>query len=373
MLARLFNDTSDRLVAGGCIRPDVLLKGFRYGTVAPQRLSVLLIIAVSGLVLEPTAWLQSLCFGRQLKRCRHPDNPIIVIGHWRSGTTYLHQLLAADKQAATARNSLTIAPQAALLLKPLLRPLLKRLMTTTRPIDAVCWGADDPQEDELGLARLSIDTNMAGVAFPRDYSMHFRRCVLATTSEFERLLLQFTRLTWLDDGAGKTHLLIKNPAHMARIPLLLRLFPRARFVLLQRQPIDTIRSLVQVKQRLAELIGLQPALSACVQVEETFAAHEELLQAFKASRALIPAGQLVEVSYDDLIHSPLHNVERIYTRLGLKNWQQARASIAERIQRGSGYRAAPVQLEPEAEQRLRELLGSPSIALIDQTQPGRKH
>ena len=45
----------------------------------------------------------------------------MVIGHWRSGTTYLHQLLACDPTLATARNSLTTAPQVALLLKPWIR------------------------------------------------------------------------------------------------------------------------------------------------------------------------------------------------------------------------------------------------------------
>ena len=120
-------------------------------------------------------------------------------------------------------------------------------MTPTRPIDAVPWSAHDPQEDEIGLARLTFDTNMAGVAFPQQYLHHFRRCVLGATPHFERQLLQFTRLTWLHDGVGKRRLLIKNSAHTARVPLLLRLFPRARFVVLQREPVDSVRSLVQVK------------------------------------------------------------------------------------------------------------------------------
>ena len=42
-------------------------------------------------------------------------------------------------------------------------------MTRQRPIDAVPWGPDDPKEDELGLAQLTIETNMAGMAFPLAY------------------------------------------------------------------------------------------------------------------------------------------------------------------------------------------------------------
>ena len=185
-------------------------------------------MGLSGLLVEPLAWLQSWLWARRLRKAELPDDPIVVIGHWRSGTTYLHQLLACDPTLATARNSLTTAPQVALLLKPWIRWALQAWMTRKRPIDAVPWGPNDPQEDELGLARLSIDTNMAGMAFPLAYPWFFRRNVLGSSAAFERQWLHFTKLTWLHDGHGKAGLLIKNSAHSARVELVLRHFPRAR-------------------------------------------------------------------------------------------------------------------------------------------------
>ena len=351
-MSRLF----DVLVAGGCIRPTTLLAGLRHGSVSPRRFPVALLLTASGLAVEPFAWLQALIYGRRIQACACPDNPVVVIGHWRSGTTYLHQLLAADPAAATARNHFTIAPQAALVLKPLLKLLLKWGMTQHRPIDAVPWGAEDPHEDEVGLARLTMDTNMAGIAFPQHYPRHFRRAVLNSTPQFEQTLLQFTRLTWLHDGAGKTHLVIKNSAHTARIVLLLRLFPRARFVYLHRRPIDSIRSLAQVKQRLAQLAGLQEPPSSLRQVEETAAAHDQLQEAFARSRHLIPKGQLVEIAYDDLVQSPLNTLKRIYSALKIGGWDSALEAIAARIAKSRAYQAEPVVLDPEAEQRLQALL-----------------
>ena len=351
-----FSNLSDALVAGGCIRPITLAKGLKLGSLSSKRVPVALLLTVSGLVVEPFAWLQSLWYGRRIPACACPDNPVVVIGHWRSGTTYLHQLLAADPGAATARNHFTIAPQAALVLKPLLKPLLQRLMTQHRPIDAVPWGAEDPQEDEVGLARFTMDTNMAGIAFPQNYPRHFRRAVLNSSTEFEQRLLQFTRLTWLHEGPGKTHLVIKNSAHTARVALLLRLFPRARFVYLHRRPIDSIRSLVQVKQRLAQLVGLEEPPSSLRQVEETVAVHDQLQEAFARSRHLIPAGQLVEIAYDDLVLSPLDTLQRIYSALEIGGWSRARDGIAARIAKGKAYQAQPVVLEPAAEQRLQALL-----------------
>ncbi|KZR86556.1 hypothetical protein MITS9509_01494 [Synechococcus sp. MIT S9509] len=352
----------DRQVAGGFITPRTLAAALAMTRPAPNRLFLGLQLGLGGLLLQPFAWLQSVFWGRALKRLELPDDPVIVIGHWRSGTTYLHQLMAADSGAATARNALTVAPQVSLLLKPWIITVLNRLMTATRPIDAVPWSALDPQEDEIGLARLTLDTNMAGVAFPQDYLRHFHRCVLSTTRDFQRQLLHFVRLTWAHDGEGKRHLLIKNPTHTARVTLLLDLFPKARFVLMKREPVDAVRSLTLVKQKLADLIGLQPAPDQQRQVEETAMAHRLLLEAFEAARPQIPAGQLVEVNYDELVDSPMNTVERIYRELSIEGWDQACDAVQARVERAQTYNPSQVLLEPKAEKRLQELM-APTNAL----------
>ncbi len=287
----------DRIVATGFIRPAVLWRGLQHCRPSPSRWEVSALISLSGLLVEPLAWMQSLLFAQRLQRVQLPDDPIVVIGHWRSGTTYLHQLLACDPAVATARNTLTVAPQVALLLKPWIVPLLKAWMTRVRPIDAVPWGPDDPQEDELGLARLTFDTNMGGMAFPRDYLANFRRHVLVTTRAYERQWLTFCRLTWL-----------------------------------------------------------QPVPDPCTQVEETVTARAELLAAFESCRALIPAEQLLELDHDDLIRQPLQAVEGLYTHFGLTSWPDARGPIEARIDQAGTYVADPVRLPLQAERHLQSLM-----------------
>jgi hypothetical protein len=137
---------------------------------------------------------------------------------------------------------------------------------------------------------------------------------------------------------------------------MLRLFPRVRFVYLHRRPIDSIRSLAQVKQRLAQLVGLQEPPSSLRQVKETAAAHDQLQEAYARSRHLIPKGQLVEIAYDDLVQSPLNTLQRIYSALEISGWDSACEAIAARIAKGTAYQAEPVVLDPDAEQRLQALL-----------------
>ena len=100
--------SSDLLVIAGFIRPWVLWRGLFVGRPFLSRWSSAVMITLSGLMVEPLAWLQSLQIHRQLRAGQLPPDPIVVIGHWRSGTTYLHQLLASDPAAATVRNSLIV-------------------------------------------------------------------------------------------------------------------------------------------------------------------------------------------------------------------------------------------------------------------------
>ena len=127
-------------------------------------------------------------------------------------------------------------------------------------------------------------------------------------------------------------------------------------MLLRRDRQDSIRSLVQVKQRLGSLVGLQPLPDAVTQVEETVAAYHQLLGAFEASRHRIPAGQLVELPYEALIHQPLAALKRIYDELGLSSWSVAQAPLSARIAQARSYTANPVILPMAAEQRLHHLM-----------------
>ena len=100
---------SDRLVAAGFIRPAVLFRGLQLSRPALRRSPVGLLMAFSGLLVEPLAWLQSLLLRRRLRRLVLPPDPLVVIGHWRSGTTFLHQLLADRGRLFRARIPFTSA------------------------------------------------------------------------------------------------------------------------------------------------------------------------------------------------------------------------------------------------------------------------
>ena len=59
-------------------------------------------------------------------------------------------------------------------------------------------------------------------------------------------------------------------------------------------------------------------------------------------------------------------VEKIYRDLSIEGWNQAQASIQARVNQAKTYDACQVQLEPQAERRLQELLAPASTSAADQ-------
>ncbi|KAL6759579.1 P-loop containing nucleoside triphosphate hydrolase protein [Haematococcus lacustris] len=82
--------------------------------------------------------------------------PLIILGHPRTGTTHLHNLLALDPAFAHATTFQAGFPSAFITLEEVgARPLLQPLLSKTRPMDAMKLDWDLPAEDEIAVNLLT--------------------------------------------------------------------------------------------------------------------------------------------------------------------------------------------------------------------------
>ena len=65
--------------------------------------------------------------------------PLFVLGHWRSGTTHLHNLLAVDNRFAFPNNYDALFPHAMLLTEGVQSPFMQRFLSPRRPMDNIEW------------------------------------------------------------------------------------------------------------------------------------------------------------------------------------------------------------------------------------------
>jgi hypothetical protein len=249
--------------------------------------------------------------------------PTFVIGHWRSGTTMLHNLLALVRRWASPTAMQAGFPETFILAGRLFPTLTRPFVPPQRPMDSVRFGLGRPQEDEFATAIASGCSPLLSQVFPRD-AAHFDRFLTledAAPEERERwaaALSAFLKKLTLAEGKP---LLLKSPEHAARIPHLLRLYPEARFVFIARDPFDVYRSTWHLERSMT--------WHTCLQVPDVVALRERmmrryqtLMRAYTEARTLVGPGRLCEVRFEAVRDDPVRTLRGIYRTLGIDGFER---------------------------------------------------
>ncbi len=108
-----------------------------------------------------------LMFGHRVSSTKLAEPPLFVLGHWRSGTTLLHELLILDSRHTYPNTYECFAPLHFVWTEWFVPPLLRKLLPSTRPMDTMEAGWDRPQEDEFALANMGVPSPYLAWAFPQ--------------------------------------------------------------------------------------------------------------------------------------------------------------------------------------------------------------
>ncbi|MEL7408408.1 MAG: sulfotransferase, partial [Cyanobacteria bacterium J06558_2] len=141
------------------------------GMVAPNRLPQLSLILGATLSRSPFSWGERIVVANSEQSFKQP--PVFIVGHWRSGTTFLYNLLSRDPNWATVSPLATGLPWDFLWLGKWLQPILERALPQARKIDQVPVNPDSPQEDEIALANMQTVSFYHGLYFPQRFRANF--------------------------------------------------------------------------------------------------------------------------------------------------------------------------------------------------------
>jgi hypothetical protein len=275
--------------------------------------------------------------------------PLFVLGHWRSGTSFLHKLLTLDPEAAFPTTFECVFPDGFLVAEPALWWALSPFLPKTRPMDAIPMGSAEPFEDEFALVKLGLLSPYAALAFPRHGPPAFSSFDVSELPESDRRtweagFLWFMRRLQLAHPGRR--LVLKSPPHTARIAALLKLFPEARFVHIARNPYEIDPSTLRLWKILNSRLGLQnPANDDGWLPEHVLATLPRLYAAYERDRPLIPAGHLVEIRYEELVTDPKAALESIYARLGLGDFALFSSAVDVHLDRLGPHRPGIHQLD----------------------------
>lgn len=271
--------------------------------------------------------------------------PIFIVGHWRSGTTYLHQLLTQDPRFACVSLLQCLSPDC-----PssdyFLRPLLKLLVPKTRRIDNVQISLDAPQEEDFHMSCLSINSYHHAYYFPKQIRSLFEKYVLFENfSDHDQV--QKAKQAWIKNylyvlrhalthsGEDST-LLLKDPSNTARISDLLELFPDAKFIHLYRNPYHIFPSTKNLHRKFQKDYAFQ-SIDESVLEKHILYIYQRLMGRFFEQESKIPQGNLIHVRYEELETNPLQEVKRIYGELGISNFDGVSSNFEQHIRNQKHY------------------------------------
>jgi hypothetical protein len=257
--------------------------------------------------------------------------PVFSVGHARSGTTYLHRLMAKDPQFSYVLMYEMFFPS--LLQKRLLR-LVFRLDKVTfgsrlrRRLDAIeerAFSATNdmhktgffvPEEDDF-LLTWSLGSGFWIVMFPYMGELDFYHVDRWSERKRQRVMTFYKECVrrQVALNGGGIHL-SKNPTFCGRVDSLIETFPDARFIVPVRNPYETIPSLLKMLQTEWQLRGRDDQLiknSLRVLADQSFDAYTHPLEVL----ARHPNTRSCVVDYRDLVNHPAITVRRVYDDLGM--------------------------------------------------------
>lgn len=327
------------------------------GGVHPARLHIFLLYVLKIILLEAFRLLELLIFDWSIRNHQLKHAPVFVIGHWRSGTTHLQNTLRQDPQTITTDIYSSIFSDHYFLTERWLKPFLNFILRKTKAGYAL-------QRSQLDFdLPAELDSAMVSIFSTNAYTWGhlFPKCFERTIHELIFFRGQKKSEDWIRDydylirkisfRSGGKRVIVKSPGDTARIQLLIKKYPEARFVFIHRNPVEVYLSTYYLWQVVLREYSLQKITGEKAD-GLVLTTYERLLQSYLEQKRGIPSKQLIEISYNELNQQPLETVKKIYAHFGFAF--QHESHLREFIKANTVFKNVPYVVQEKTEKLVRE-------------------
>lgn len=298
------------------------------------------VITIASALNSIFAAFEKLRYGKAIRETKIINPPLFILGHWRSGTTLLHDLLSQDdKQFQFANTYQVVNPLTFLTTENMITRLLPGLVPSKRPMDNMGLSFASPQEDEFAPLLMTLQSVYIGISFPKrtpEYEKYlsFKDVPVKQVQKWKTAFKYFCQKLSINDERS---LLLKSPPHTARIKTILEIFPDARFVHIHRDPYRVFQSQRHFFDTACWYTYLQKPDHNKID-EGILARHEAMYDAYYDDLPLIEKGRHCEVRFDELEANPVAAIKNIYSQLSLDGYAGIESKIKQYVASLSGYK-----------------------------------
>src|SRR2546430_5563091 len=229
--------------------------------------------------------------------------PLFVVGLPRTGTTFLHTLLAVDPANRAPLTGEVMEPS-----PPTSAEKEHRIRRTSQTLACLEWmapnfrqlhpvGAHLPQECVSLMSPTFLSDQFDTMYNVPGYREWFLQQDLQPAYDFHRRFLQH-----LQERENGRRWILKAPTHMFALPTLLETYPDALFVQTHRAPLDAITSVSSLITILRRVFS--DAVDPMKIGEEAMQYWSSALRKFLPQRDRLPAERVLDISYLELRRDP---------------------------------------------------------------------
>jgi hypothetical protein len=269
------------------------------------------------------------------------QRPIFITGMPRSGSTFLHELLAEDPENRAPRFwevmfPIPIGGKPAMKVDPRVRKAEFSLWCFRRlapRADSVYpMRAWTPHECVAIHSYTLLSEEFVSTCYVPTYEAFLHRADFGPTYAWQRRFLQYLQL-----GRANKRWVLKAPDHVYSLDKLLTAFPDALVIRTHRNPIDVVKSQLQLTQVLEGLYA-RPGRRDKLAMREVRKIGEisHQITRFQDNHPL-KAGQFVDVTYRELVTDPFAVVRQIYDRLDVRPTEEAAERMRHLASKRSRY------------------------------------
>ena len=310
------------------------LKVTRQGHIEQKfKIKYILTAAIIG-ILTPFRWYEKWRF-RKIGGLRL-ESPVFILGHWRSGTTHLHNILCQSPSAGFVTTFQTVFTQY-LASSKILKPFMGILMPDKRPSDNVKLNVEYPQEEEFALSNITTRSYYHFFYFPDLVNDYFHKYVRFEGSDEESWKKSYDHLlkkAWVN-MPGTDYLVIKNPVNTGRYKVLKKLYPDARFIHIYRNPYTVFLSTKKFFVELMPTLWFQEISED--QIEKMILEkYVDFMDAYYSDTQ--GEDTIYELRFEEFEKDPLKHMADLYEKLGIKGYDLSAPHFSRYISSQKSYR-----------------------------------
>jgi len=318
------------------------------------RVPIFLAFLIRFILFEPLRLAELIIFERKIHRHQLQEDPIFILGHWRSGTSHLQQLLSKATNYGTSTIFQCLFADTYCLsqrwLKPIFDKLCKRI-PITYSFQRIPLRLDLPAELDPALCIImSSYAYTWGHLFPCNFQYWSQMMVLSDEKKATGWIKDYDYLIKKLSFFNKKRLIIKSPGDTARLHLLLKQYPNAKFIYIHRSPIPVFHSNRYLWSVIQKENSFQKITQARID-QHIIDSYRIILSQYLKKRAKIDDDALMEIRFEALLQTPLTTLAAIFNqlKLGVPDQQAVRSYI----QQTSAYNAKAYKGEKSMESLIR--------------------